>query len=58
MTKKKDQKVSITQVDITQLQALLGKTHQIAQALHGSTNQHEAEISGRQGQGLLRCESR
>ncbi len=45
MTKKKDQKVSITQVDITQLQALLGKTHQIAQALHGSTNQHEAETA-------------
>lgn len=45
MTKKKEQKISVTQVDIAQLQALLGQTHQIAQALHSSTNQHEAETT-------------
>src|SRR5947209_18805468 len=45
MPKKKDQNISVTQVDIAQIQALLGQTHQIAQTLHSSTNQSEAETA-------------
>src|SRR5439155_7945095 len=40
---KKDHKVSISQADEAQAQALLGQFHQIAKELHTSTDQKQAE---------------
>ena len=43
MTKKKDQKISVSQADEAQARSVLGQFHQIAKELHSSTDQKEAE---------------
>src|SRR5437870_623721 len=44
MTKKK-QHVTVSSADAAQVQSLLGQFHQIAQALHNSTDQKQAETA-------------
>src|SRR5438105_15413868 len=43
MTKKKDQKISVSQADEAQARSVLGQFHQIAKELHSSTDQKAAE---------------
>ncbi len=45
MTKKKDQKISVSQADEAQARSVLGQFHQIAKELHSSTDQKEAETA-------------
>ena len=45
MSKKKQQKISVAHADSSQVQSVLEKFHTIAQELHSSTNQKEAEAA-------------